>query len=91
MIIIDIVVIGTALIFFTHAVSNKFLSHEESDALNEPCALFGYFDYHDIWHFMSAFGIFTLLQLSWRLQPDITVLRSSFLREPLNLEFDNNN
>jgi len=31
--------------------------------LNQPCVLFNYFDSHDVWHFLSAIGIFLLLIL----------------------------
>jgi hypothetical protein len=84
------ILLALSIYFFSIPTYIKFGTPSESRKYNKPCILFNYFDYHDIWHFMSAFGIFTLLQLSWRLQPDITVLRSSFLREPLNLEFDKN-
>lgn len=71
LIIIDVATLGTALIFFTHAVSNKFLTHAESDALNEPCALFGYFDYHDIWHFLSAIGLYIFLNIIYFIDDDL--------------------
>jgi hypothetical protein len=46
-----------ALYFYTIPLSNKFLTPEESKKLNKPCVLFNFFDYHDIWHFLSAFGV----------------------------------
>jgi len=46
-----------AMHFYNIAVTNKFLTKEESEALNKPCALFNYFDYHDIWHFLSATAV----------------------------------
>jgi hypothetical protein len=83
-------ILGISIYFFSIPTYIKFGTPTESRKYNKPCVLFNYFDYHDIWHFTSAFGIFILLQLSWRLQPDITVLRNSSIREPLTLEFDNN-
>lgn len=67
----DVIIIGIALVFFTHSVSNKFLTHEESDKLNEPCALFGYFDYHDIWHFMSSIGLYIFMNIIYFIDNDL--------------------
>ena len=60
--------------FFSIPTYVKFGTSQESRKFNKPCVLFNYFDYHDIWHFLSAFGIFLLLQLSWRLQPKKNIL-----------------
>ena len=30
----------------------------ESRAMNQECSLFGFYDKHDIWHMLSAFGMF---------------------------------
>lgn len=57
----DFIIIVGALLFFSKAVSNKFLTHEESNALNKPCVLFDYFDYHDIWHILSSIGLFLFM------------------------------
>tara|TARA_B110001469_G_scaffold121244_1_gene130533 strand:+ start:79 stop:1245 length:1167 start_codon:yes stop_codon:yes gene_type:complete len=61
--VIDIILMGLALIYFFKGVSDKFLSKEESDLLNEPCVLFNYFDYHDIWHLLSALGLFIFMNI----------------------------
>jgi type VI protein secretion system component VasF len=37
-----------AMYFYQIAVTNKFLTPQESELLNKPCVLFGYFDYHDL-------------------------------------------
>jgi dsRNA-gated channel SID-1 len=39
---------GFAIFFFEIAVTNKFLTYQESMELNKPCVLFDYFDYHGI-------------------------------------------
>lgn len=71
LIFIDIVCIGFALIFYSRAISNKFLTHEESDALNVPCVLFNYFDYHDIWHFLSAIGLYLFINIIYFVDNDL--------------------
>lgn len=71
LIIVDIIIVGLSLIFFTHSVSNKFLTHNESNKLNEPCALFNYFDYHDIWHILSALGMYIFLNIIYFIDDDI--------------------
>ena len=55
----------TSIYFFELPYTNKFLTPAESLALNRPCILFGYFDTHDVWHFLSAFGIFFMLLTTW--------------------------
>ena len=34
------------------------LTPAESRHLNRPCSLMGFYDDHDIWHFLSAFALF---------------------------------
>jgi hypothetical protein len=68
---LDIIVLLFALIFFEHAVTNKFMTHEESDHLNEPCVLFGYFDTHDIWHFLSAIGLYIFMNIIYFIDDDL--------------------
>ena len=55
-ILLDLAIISLSLVFFLKTSSNIFLTIEESNALNHPCVLFNYFDYHDIWHILSATG-----------------------------------
>lgn len=69
--VIDVIIVSAALLFFTHSVSNKFLTHEESDKLNEPCALFGYFDYHDIWHLLSSIGLYIFMNIIYFIDNDL--------------------
>jgi len=64
--------LGTALIFFTHGVTNKFLSHEESNKMNEPCILFNYFDYHDVWHMLSAIGLYLFINIIYFIDNDLS-------------------
>jgi len=58
---IDFAIIVASLLFFSKSVSNKSLSHHDSNLLNKPCVLFNYFDYHDIWHMLSAIGLFMFM------------------------------
>lgn len=55
----------TSIYFFELPYANKFLTPDESMALNRPCILFGYFDTHDVWHFLSSFGIFFMFLTTW--------------------------
>lgn len=54
-----------ALYFFTKNTTNKYLTPEESMELNSKCVLFDYFDTHDVWHFFSSLGMFSLLLITW--------------------------
>lgn len=49
---------GVALYFFLSIVSSWQLTPAESRALNRPCVLMGFYDNHDIWHFLSACALF---------------------------------
>jgi len=64
--------IGASFYFFEGiSVTDKFLTPEESQALNKPCILFDYFDAHDIWHFLSAFALLTMYLIVFLLDWDL--------------------
>ena len=71
LIIIDIILLALSLMFFFKSVSDKFLPIIDSDLLNEPCVLFNYFDYHDIWHLLSAIGLFIFMNIIFFLDIDL--------------------
>ena len=60
---LDIVILSLSIVFFFIAVTDKFLPMNESNELNKPCVLFNYFDYHDIWHILSAIGLFIFMNI----------------------------
>jgi len=60
---LSIITIITSFIFFKIQVKNIDLSPNDSKKLNKNCILFNYWDSHDLWHFLSSFGIFLLLEL----------------------------
>ena len=50
---------GVALwIFFAKETTDKSKSPEKSRDLNQECILLAFFDWHDVWHFCSSFGLF---------------------------------
>ena len=50
---------GFALwIFFAIETTDKSKSPEKSRDLNQECILLAFFDWHDVWHFCSSFGLF---------------------------------
>ena len=61
LLIANTTVMAAAVTFYNIPVSNKILSPKESDELNKQCVLFNYFDYHDIWHMLSAAGLFLMM------------------------------
>ena len=71
LLLLDVGMWGLALVYYEHAVSNKFLNHHQSDELNEPCVLFNYFDFHDIWHFLSATGLFLFMVAVYFIDDDL--------------------
>ncbi len=62
-ILLDIITISLSLVYFLKTSSNIFLPIEESNELNKPCVIFNYFDYHDIWHILSATGLFIFINI----------------------------
>ena len=59
--VMTILILSLSIFIFNIPVSNKLLTPNESNKLNKPCILFNYFDYHDLWHFISSFGLFLLI------------------------------
>ena len=70
-ILIDLTIISLSLVFFLKTSSNIFLTIEESNELNHPCVLFNYFDYHDIWHILSATGLFIFINIVYFLDKNL--------------------
>ena len=58
-----IIILNLSLVFFFIELTDKFLPMNESNELNKPCVLFNYFDYHDIWHILSAIGLFIFMNI----------------------------
>ncbi len=78
-ILLHLTIMALAVMFFTMGVTDKFLTHEESNALNKPCVLFDYFDYHDIWHMLSATGLYILVNIIYFMDDDLKhVPRNSY-------------
>lgn len=73
--VLDIIIFILSLIFFQITISDKFLSHEESNKFNRPCVLFNYFDYHDIWHILSATGLFIFMNIVYFLDDNIDTIQ----------------
>ena len=62
----------TAIFFFAHSPTNKFLTPAESRKLNRECIVFGYFDDHDVWHFLSAAGTAAMFMAVFTLDDDVS-------------------
>jgi hypothetical protein len=65
---INLVVVGSALYFFNKSIDS---TSELTDSLNEECTLFGYFDTHDIWHFLSSISIFIYILIVYCIDNDL--------------------
>ena len=61
--LLDIIILSLSISFFFISVTDKFLPMNDSNKLNKPCVLFNYFDYHDIWHILSATGLFIFMNV----------------------------
>lgn len=61
LIAIDIISLVLSLYFYYNTNYNTFISIEDSNKLNKECILFGYFDDHDMWHFLSSISLFIFI------------------------------
>ena len=48
---------GAFGVFSALATTNKTALPEDSRDRNEECAILGFFDWHDLWHFLSSFAL----------------------------------
>lgn len=62
---------GFALFFFKDASSNWQLSPAQSRELNRDCLVLDFFDFHDIWHFLSAVSLFVSFLIVLNLDDDL--------------------
>ena len=51
------VLAGAFCVFLFLATTDKTASPEDSRNRNKECAVLGFFDWHDLWHFLSSFGL----------------------------------
>ena len=57
-IIVTIFILSAAFaVFKALLTTNKTSSPENSRDQNEECVIFGFFDWHDLWHFLSSFAL----------------------------------
>lgn len=63
LIVLDLLLFITSLYFFFHTEYNTFIDIKESNKLNRKCILFNFFDSHDLWHIVSAFALYTFMNI----------------------------
>jgi len=54
---LGIIIIILGLVSFTYGVTNKTLAPELNRQLNKDCILLDFFDWHDMWHFATSYGL----------------------------------
>ena len=67
--IVTIIISSAAVrVFIWSPTTNKTLSPENSRDQNKECVILGFFDWHDLWHFLSSFallmGVFVVMFIS---------------------------
>ena len=60
MLLLSFVGWASAVYFWSRSPISPSKSPSSGRSLNEDCVMFDYFDYHDIWHMLSAIGSFFL-------------------------------
>ena len=68
------------LIMYLQAEKNSDLSPAESRHLNQPCFFLGFYDFHDIWHFLGGFGVFFTYMFLLTIDEDVKYKRRDQLR-----------
>ena len=53
-----IILVAASAVFGCLSTTNKTSSPENSRDQNKECVIFGFFDWHDLWHFLSSFALF---------------------------------
>ena len=56
--LISVILAIAVFVFTCQSTTNKTLSPENSRDKNEECFILGFFDWHDLWHILSSFGLF---------------------------------
>ncbi|GAB0177590.1 SID1 transmembrane family member 1 [Grus japonensis] len=69
------VVWAAALYFFFQTLSSWEETPAESREKNRPCILLGFFDDHDVWHFLSAAALFFSFLVLLTLDDDLDAVR----------------
>lgn len=77
LIFLDIITFSSSLYFYSNTEYNTFLTLEESNKLNDKCVLFNFFDKHDVWHFLSAFGLYIFINIILFLDKDVIINQES--------------
>ncbi|XP_033029535.1 SID1 transmembrane family member 1 [Lacerta agilis] len=74
-IVATVVVWAAALYFFFQNLSSWEETPAESREINRPCILLGFFDDHDVWHFLSAAALFFSFLVLLTLDDDLDSVR----------------
>jgi len=56
---------SVAIAFFFQHTTDWSASPSVSKELNRPCVLFDFYDFHDLWHYMSALALFSSFYVSF--------------------------
>lgn len=70
--ILSIMCAAAAMYFFTNKSIAWTESPAESRHFNRKCTLLRFYDYHDIWHFLSAIGMFFMFMVLLTLDDDLS-------------------
>ena len=77
----SIILIAAVLVFILLPTTNKTLSPENSRGKNKECVILGFFDWHDLWHFLSSFaflmGAIFVMFISLNLSKDCKLIREN--------------
>ncbi|KAF5284132.1 hypothetical protein FQR65_LT00132 [Abscondita terminalis] len=70
--VLSIICAVPAIYFFYNKSISWALTPAQSRRFNQECKLFNFYDYHDIWHFLSAIGMFFSFMMLLTLDDDLS-------------------
>ncbi|XP_066257753.1 SID1 transmembrane family member 1-like isoform X3 [Euwallacea similis] len=69
----------TAMYFFLHKAISWSKTPAQSRTFNIECKLLRFYDYHDIWHFLSAIGMFFTFMVLLTMDDDLSHTHHDFI------------
>ena len=80
MLLLSFVGWASAVYFWSRSPISPSKSPSSGRSLNEDCVMFDYFDYHDIWHMLSAIGSFFLFLATIMADENMTLVPRNQIR-----------
>ena len=75
----SILLSAASIYFFMQKVKDSRESPGRSRQINKNCILFNFYDHHDVWHFLSATGLFTVFMFLLNINEDLKYIKRQMI------------